>query len=58
VGGHLHDRHDLEHLFTAAMICVVEISLIINVTVILVHLALAVVVFGRDAAGTLLAHKH
>src|SRR5256885_999836 len=54
ITGHLHDRTHRHHLFTAVVILVVEIGLIIGVQAILIHLAVTVGLFAREATETLL----
>lgn len=55
VSAHLHDKSDLEHLFMALVICVIEITLTLGVEVIAVHLLLALAVCGRETAQILLS---
>lgn len=51
---HLHDKTHRHHLVTAAVICMVEIGLILGVEAVMVHLMVTLALFGRDAAENLL----
>jgi hypothetical protein len=52
---HLHDKTHRRHLFTATAICLLEICLIMSVEAIMIHLMVAIVLYGRDAAEALLS---
>jgi len=54
ITAHLHDKTHRHHLFTATVICMVEIGLILGVEAIAVHLLITLALFGRDAAESLL----
>jgi hypothetical protein len=54
INAHLHDKTHRHHLFTAAVVCLVEIGLIVGVEAVAVHLLVTLALFGREAAETLL----
>jgi hypothetical protein len=50
----LHDKTHRHHLFTAAVICIVEITLTLGVEAVMVHLLVSIALFGRDVSEILL----
>lgn len=51
----LHDKTHRHHLFTAAVICALEIALTLGVETVVVHLLVTIAVFGRDVSEVLLS---
>jgi hypothetical protein len=54
INDHLHDKAHRHHLIAAALICLMEIGLIMGVDAVMVHLLVVVALFGRDATEILL----